>query len=120
MTIDPGYNVGFTFARQYGIRVTKDFDHKVAIAVAVENAQATLSTHGNTDNFLLGEAGATNSYNDAVTGCAIAPILRLAHHPCLLRTCYACRHLFLQPVARYRRQGGIRSGFWTLRGLRIV
>jgi hypothetical protein len=70
MTIDPGYNVGFTFARQYGIRLTKDFNHKVAFAVAVENAQATLTTHGNTDNFLLGEAGATNSYNDALTACA--------------------------------------------------
>ena len=33
MTIDPGYNVGFTFARQYWIRLTKAFDHKVAIAV---------------------------------------------------------------------------------------
>jgi hypothetical protein len=70
MTIDPGYNVGFTFARQYGIRVTKDFGHKVAVAVAVENPQATLTSHGNADNFLLGEAGATNSYNDAITGCA--------------------------------------------------
>jgi len=70
MTIDPGYNVGFTFARQYGIRLTKDFSHKVAVAVAVENPQATLTSHGNTDNFLLGEAGATNSYNDAITGCA--------------------------------------------------
>ncbi|MFZ0815396.1 MAG: hypothetical protein WAM78_07745 [Candidatus Sulfotelmatobacter sp.] len=72
MTIDPGYNVGFTFARQYGIRVTKDFNHKVALAVALENAQATLSTHGNTDNFLLGEAGASNTYNDAVTACPIS------------------------------------------------
>jgi hypothetical protein len=70
MTIDPGYNVGFTFARQYGIRLTKDFDHKVAVAVAVENPQATLTSHGNADNFLLGAAGATNSYNDAITGCA--------------------------------------------------
>jgi hypothetical protein len=70
MTIDPGYNVGFTFARQYGIRLTKDFGHKVAVAVAVENSQATLTSHGNTNNFLLGEAGATNSYNDAITGCA--------------------------------------------------
>ena len=70
MTIDPGYNVGFTFARQYGIRLTKDFNHKVAVAVAVENPQATLTSHGNADNFLLGEAGATNSYNDAITGCA--------------------------------------------------
>jgi hypothetical protein len=63
MTIDPGYNVGFTFARQYGLRLTKDFNHKVAFAVAVENAQGTLTTHSNTDNFLLGEAGASNSYN---------------------------------------------------------
>jgi hypothetical protein len=69
MTIDPGYNVGFTFARQYGLRLTKAFGNKVAFAVAVENAQATLTTHGNTNNFLLGEAGASNSYNDAVTGC---------------------------------------------------
>ncbi|MFZ0418376.1 MAG: hypothetical protein WAM04_09730 [Candidatus Sulfotelmatobacter sp.] len=69
MTIDPGYNVGFTFARQYGIRLTKDFSHKVAFAVAMENAQGTLTSHGNTNNFLLGAAGASNSYNDAVTGC---------------------------------------------------
>src|SRR5271155_2603316 len=70
MTIDPGYNIGFTFARQYAIRLTKDFNHKFAAAVAVENAQGTLTTHGNTDNFLLGSAGATNSYNDALTACA--------------------------------------------------
>jgi hypothetical protein len=61
-TIDPGYTVGFTFARQYGIRLTKDFG-KAAFAVAVENAQGTLTTHQNADNFLLGEAGASNSYN---------------------------------------------------------
>jgi hypothetical protein len=70
MTIDPSYNIGFTFARQYGLRLTKDFSHKVAFAVAVENSQATLTSHGNPNNFLLGSAGATNSYNDAVTGCS--------------------------------------------------
>jgi hypothetical protein len=63
MTIDPGYNVGFTFARQYTIRLTKAFDHKVAFAVSMENAQGTLTTHSNEDNFLLGEAGASNTYN---------------------------------------------------------
>jgi hypothetical protein len=63
MTIDPGYNVGFTFARQYGIRLTKDFGDKVSVAFAVENAQGTLTTHANAPNFLLGEAGASNSYN---------------------------------------------------------
>jgi Spy/CpxP family protein refolding chaperone len=67
MTIDPGYNVGFTFARQYGLRATKDFGTKMSVAVAIENAQATLTTHGNADNFLLGEAGASNSYNTTST-----------------------------------------------------
>jgi hypothetical protein len=66
-TIDPGYNVGFSFARQYGIRLTKDFNHKLAFAVSMENAEGTLTTHQNgangADNFLLGEAGASNSYN---------------------------------------------------------
>ena len=66
-TIDPSYNVGFVFARQYGVRLTKDFNHKVAIAVALENAQGTLTTHGNGDNFLLGEAGASNSFNTTST-----------------------------------------------------
>jgi hypothetical protein len=62
-TIDSSYNVGFVYARQYGIRLTKAFGDKVAVAFAVENAQGTLTTHGNGDNFLLGEAGASNSYN---------------------------------------------------------
>jgi hypothetical protein len=87
MTIDPGYNVGFTFARQYGIRLTKDFNHKVAAAVSVENAQGTLTTHGNTDNFLLGAAGATNSYNDAVTACPINSYTPTGGIPVYYTTC---------------------------------
>jgi hypothetical protein len=62
-TIDSGYNVGFSFARQYGLRVTKDFGKKVWLAVAIENPEATLTTHGNADNFLLGEVGDGKSYN---------------------------------------------------------
>jgi hypothetical protein len=66
-TIDPSYNVGFVFTRQYGIRVTKTFGDKIALAFAMENAQGTLTTHGNGDNFLLGQAGASNSYNTTST-----------------------------------------------------
>ena len=66
-TIDPSYNVGFDFARQYGIRLTKSFGDKVAVAFALENPQATLTTHGNASNFLLGEFGASNSYNTGST-----------------------------------------------------
>jgi hypothetical protein len=62
-TIDGQYNVGFTFARQYGIRVTKDFGDKVWLAFAMENAQGTLTTTNNADNYLLGELGATNEAN---------------------------------------------------------
>jgi hypothetical protein len=71
-TIDPGYNVGFTFARQYGLRVTKAFDNKLAFAIAIENPQGTVTTHNNGDNFLLGSAGAGSSYNSAITNCSSA------------------------------------------------
>lgn len=62
-TIDPTYNVGFNFARQYGIRLQKSFGDKVAVAFALENAQASLTSHGNASNYLIGAAGASNSYN---------------------------------------------------------
>jgi hypothetical protein len=66
-TIDPQYTVGFTFARQYGIRLTKDFTDHISLAIALENPQGTLTTSNNTDNFLIGEAGASNSYNTTST-----------------------------------------------------
>jgi hypothetical protein len=73
MTIDPNYNVGFTFARQYGIRVSKNFGNKVWFAASMENPQATVTTHGNGNNFLLGSAGAGGGlYNGAVTACSTA------------------------------------------------
>ena len=57
MTIDPQYTVGFSWARQYGVRVAKNFGNKVWFAVSVENAQATLTSHNNASNFLVGSAG---------------------------------------------------------------
>jgi len=38
LTIDPNYNAGFVWTRQYGFRVTKSFD-KMAIGIAAENPQ---------------------------------------------------------------------------------
>ena len=63
VTIDGAYNVGFTFARQDGIRVTKSFGDKVAVAFAVENAQATVTTSGNSNDYVLVQAGASNTDN---------------------------------------------------------
>jgi hypothetical protein len=69
-TIDPSYNVGFVFSRQFGWRVTQKFNDKFAIAVAMENAQGTLTTHGNGNNFLLGSAGSgSGAYNSGITTC---------------------------------------------------
>lgn len=58
MTIDPNYTVGFSFARQYGARLVKNFDNKVWFGVSLENAQATVTTHNNAANYLVGSAGA--------------------------------------------------------------
>jgi hypothetical protein len=46
LTIDPQYNVGFSWARQYGLRVVKDFGGKFALGVAIEGPQATIGGRG--------------------------------------------------------------------------
>ncbi|HWZ99114.1 MAG TPA: hypothetical protein VN025_15250 [Candidatus Dormibacteraeota bacterium] len=46
MVIDPQYNVGFTWARQYGFRIVKDFGGKFAVGVSVEGPQTTLGGRG--------------------------------------------------------------------------
>jgi hypothetical protein len=46
LTIDSQYNVGFTWARQYGFRLVKDFGGKFALALAVEGPQATIGGRG--------------------------------------------------------------------------
>jgi len=46
MTIDPQYQVGFGWARQYGFRVVKDFGGKFALGFAVEAPQATIGGRG--------------------------------------------------------------------------
>jgi hypothetical protein len=45
--IDAQYVAGFSWARQYGFRVTKNFNNKFWLGLAVEEQQATLTVHGN-------------------------------------------------------------------------
>jgi len=81
MTIDPNYTVGFTFARQYGFRISKNFNNKAWFAVSVENPQATITTHGNGDNFLLGSAGAGGGlYNAGASASAAGTAANLANY----------------------------------------
>jgi hypothetical protein len=73
-TIDPNYNVGFVWARQYGFRVTKTWNTG-AIGVAFENPQLiyTASLAGNTPYAVLGSAGTNGgNYNAAISTCTPA------------------------------------------------
>ena len=46
LTIDSQYNVGFSWARQYGLRVVQDFGGKFALGLAIEAPQATVGGRG--------------------------------------------------------------------------
>ncbi|MGB2592001.1 MAG: hypothetical protein WA853_03305 [Candidatus Acidiferrum sp.] len=66
MTIDPQYHVGFTWARQYGFRVTKSINDKAWIGVSAEGPQSTLTATGQPTAFFAGSAGSAGGlYNSA-------------------------------------------------------
>ncbi|HXA79220.1 MAG TPA: hypothetical protein VNV41_18955 [Candidatus Acidoferrales bacterium] len=95
-TIDAQYHVGFSWARQEGIRFTKDFGDKVWLGFSIEEPQDTITVHGNptavsggtvitepattcatppctvtvntvtNNNFLLGAFGATGGLNNPI------------------------------------------------------
>ncbi len=58
LTIDPNYTVGFTFARQYGFRVSKNFNNKFWLAGSIEDAQTNNpGASGTLNNYLIGSTG---------------------------------------------------------------
>jgi archaellum component FlaC len=57
MTIDPQYTVGFSWARQYGFRVSKKLGQHFWLAGSIENSQETFAAHGQSNNFLIGTPG---------------------------------------------------------------
>ena len=71
MTIDPNYNVGFSFARQYGVRVVKNFNNRIALAASLENPQTTFTATNANNNFALGGDGVGGGlYNPGITACS--------------------------------------------------
>lgn len=58
MTIDAQYHVGFSWMRQYGVRVTKNFNNKIWLGASVENGETTTAFHGQNTNFVVGAPGA--------------------------------------------------------------
>jgi hypothetical protein len=61
MTIDSQYQVGFSWERQYGFRVVKDFGGKFALGLSVEGPQATIGGRG------FSSVSTTNQGTAAVT-----------------------------------------------------
>ena len=66
-TIDPQYEAGFVWTRQYSFRVAKDFSKKFFMGFSAENAE-TLNPSGSSLplNLLIGSAGAGGGLYDAV------------------------------------------------------
>ena len=75
LTVDVNYTVGFTYVRQYGFRVVKDFGGKFALGVSVEGPQSTFGGRGfsnisnagtvTTQNFFINAAGANGGLYNA-------------------------------------------------------
>lgn len=57
MTIDPNYTVGFSFARQWGFRVSKNFNNHFWLAASLENPQTIFAASNNASNFAFGGPG---------------------------------------------------------------
>ena len=57
MTIDPQYTVGFSWARQWGVRFAKKFNNYFWLAASLENPQTTFAATNNAANFALGSPG---------------------------------------------------------------
>jgi hypothetical protein len=57
MVIDGQYHVGFSWARQPGVRISRDFGNKLWLALSAENAETTLTQHEANANFLIGQFG---------------------------------------------------------------
>ena len=56
-TVDPQYHVGFSWARQYGVRFQQKFGSGVTVAAALEEAQNIFSASNAPTNFFFGGAG---------------------------------------------------------------
>ena len=75
MTIDPQYTIGFSWARQYGVRVVKSFGNKFWVGASLENPQTTFGARGNAANFALGSPGNGGGlYNSGITNCSTTTV----------------------------------------------
>jgi len=86
--IDPAYHVGFSWARQYGVRATQQLTPSVAVAVSLEESQILFSDLGTSaanapTNFFFGSTGGgdQNSTADYTDNLAPDVIVKAAYDP---------------------------------------
>jgi hypothetical protein len=60
MTIDPQYTVGFSWARQAGVRLVRNFNNRFWLGASIEDASTTFAARGNASNFAFGGPGNTS------------------------------------------------------------
>lgn len=83
LTIEAQYNVGFDWARQFGLRFTDALSRQATFAIALEGAQTTFAARGAANNFIIGGAGGSqlNSTTNYSTDEAPDLIAKLAIDP---------------------------------------
>jgi hypothetical protein len=113
MTIDPQYTVGFSWARQYAFRITKNLGSKAWFGFSVENSEATLTTHGNTaGSYLLGGPGlSAGLYNGAVSGCTTTPSSITTIPATIATTCTALANYSFNPSPDFIGKLAFQPGF---------
>jgi hypothetical protein len=65
LTIDPQYQVGFNWERQYGLRVAKSFENKVTLALSAENPEATVGGRGFSTYTNTSATGTATTYQNS-------------------------------------------------------
>jgi hypothetical protein len=81
LTIDAQYNVGFSWARQYGARLTKNFGNKFWLGFSVEDSTPTITVHGNPTTVSGGTAVCVTS---ACTGSGVTSVNQVTNNNFLL------------------------------------
>ena len=85
MQIDPNYTAGMSWDRAFGLRVTKNFNNKIWIGMALENSQELLTASGASGNFLIGGPGTGgglyNQFANYSTNVAPDIIAKIAFEP---------------------------------------
>ena len=127
MVIDAQYNVGFSWARQFGFRVTKNFDNKFWLGASIEEAQSTVTVHGNPTT----QAATTTLTCTApgTNGCSAGGTITINLNPTFQqlprrsvrkrrRSVQSAGQLRLQSCSRLRLQGRVRARIRALRSLR--